>query len=112
MNSSLIKTEYLATGQAAPFTGDWVNTALCKEGLVVIYASGSSVNINLQGKTELNQAPIFLNGGSASAVSFYTATGIGAGYGAPIFFDSPFANIRLAVTAGSAPVFAYITYQN
>jgi hypothetical protein len=112
MNPFLIKTEYLATGQTAPFTGNWVNTALCKEGIIVIYASGSSVNINLQAKTELNQAPIFLDGGSANAVSFYTATGFSAGYGSPIFFDSPFANIRLAATTGSAPVFAYITYQN
>jgi hypothetical protein len=112
MNPSLIKTEYLATGQAAPFTGNWVNTALCKNGFIVIYASGSSVSINLQAKTELNQAPIFLDGGSANAVSFYTATGVGAGYGSPIFLDSPIANIRLAATAGNAPVFAYITYQN
>ena len=112
MNSSLIKTEYLATGQAAPFTGNWVNTALCKEGIIVVYSSGSRVNMDLQGKTELNQAPIFLDGGSANAVSFYTATGVGAGYGAPIFLDSPIANLRLAVTAGTAPVFAYITYQN
>jgi hypothetical protein len=112
MNSSLIKTEYLATGQTAPFTGQWVNTALCKNGFIVIYASGSSVNIDLQAKTELDQNSMFLAGGSAEAVSFYTATGIGAGYGDPIFFDSPIAEIRFAATAGSAPVFAYITYQN
>ena len=112
MNPSLIKTEYLATGQSAPFTGNWVNTALCKNGFIVIYASGSSVDINLQAKTELNQGSIFLDGGSANAVLFYTATGVGAGYGDPIFFDSPIANIRLAATNGNAPVFAYITYQN
>jgi hypothetical protein len=112
MNSSLIKTEYLATGQTAPFTGEWVNTALCKNGFIVIYASGSSVSIDLQAKTELNQNSMFLEGGSAEAVSFYTATGVGAGYGDPIFFDSPISEIRLATTAGSAPVFAYITYQN
>jgi hypothetical protein len=112
MNPSLIKTEYLATGQTAPFTGQWVNTALCKNGFIVVYASGSSISIDLQAKTELNQNPMFLDGGSAEAVSFYTATGIGAGYGDPIFFDSPIAEIRLAATAGNAPVFAYITYQN
>jgi hypothetical protein len=112
MNPSLIKTEYLATGQVAPFTGQWVNTSLCKNGFIVVYASGSSVNIDLQAKTELNQNPMFLEGGSANAVSFYTASGVGAGYGDPIFFDSPIANIRLAATNGSAPVFAYITYQN
>lgn len=112
MNPSLIKTEYLATGQAAPFTGQWVNTSLCKNGFIVVYASGSSVDIDLQAKTELNQNPMFLEGGSANAVSFYTATGIGAGYGDPIFFDSPISNIRLAAINGNAPVFAYITYQN
>ncbi len=112
MNSSIIKTEFFATGQSAPFTGQWVNTALCKNGFIVVYASGSSVSIDLQAKTELNQNPIFLEGGVAEAVSFYTTTGIGAGYGDPIFFDSPIAEIRLAATAGSAPVFAYITYQN
>ena len=112
MNPSLIKTEYLATGQSAPFTGNWVNTALCKNGFIVIYASGSRVNISLQAKTELTQSPIFLDGGSANAVTFYTATGVGSGYADPIFFDSPIANIRLAATTGSAPVFAYITYQN
>jgi hypothetical protein len=112
MNPSLIKTEYLATGQIAPFTGEWINTSLCKNGFIVIYASGSSVNINLQAKTELNQNPIFLESGSANSVSFYTATGVGPGYGDPIFFDSPIANIRLAATNGNARVFAYITYQN
>jgi hypothetical protein len=112
MSTSLIKTEFLATGQSAPFTGQWVNTALCKNGFIVIYASGSSISIDLQAKTELNQNPMFLEGGSAEAVSFYTATGLGAGYGDPIFFDSPISEIRLAATAGSAPVFAYITYQN
>lgn len=112
MNASLIKTEYLATGQATPFTGNWVNTALCRNGFIVIYVSGSNVDINLQAKTELNQQPMFLDGGSANAVSFYTATGVGAGYANPIFFDSSIANIRLAATNGSAPVFAYITYQN
>lgn len=224
MNPSLIKTEYLATGQAAPFTGQWVNTALCKNGFIVTYVdnltptgfivteagmsflngayikSGSkngkpkyvmasspdrylqygetgpfgfensltvkqpgdwilgvdgegdnyyyatgyleanqlstavwlptgpggapmpvpllaalydtNVNIDLQARTKLNQHPMFLEGGSAEALSFYTTTGVGAGYGAPIFFDSPIAEIRLAATSGTAPVFAYITYQN
>lgn len=112
MNPSLIKTEYLATGQTAPFTGQWVNTALCKNGFIVIYSSGSSVDIDLQAQTQLNQNSIFLDGGIAEAISFYQATGIGAGYGDPIFFDSPISNIRLVTKNGNAPVFAYITYQN
>ena len=112
MSASLIKTEYLATGQNTPFTGQWVNTAFCKNGFIVVYASGSSVSIDLQAKTELNQNPMFLAGGSAEALSFYTKTGVGAGYSDPIFFDSPITEIRLAATDGTAPVFAYITYQN
>jgi hypothetical protein len=224
MNPSLIKTEYLATGQAAPFTGQWVNTALCKNGFIVTYVnnispknftvtqagmsflngtyvrSGSkngkpkyvmasspnlylqygeagpfgfensvtifspgnwilgspndpdnyyyatgyleanqlstavwlptgpggaptpvpllaalydtNVNIDLQVRTKLNQDPMFLEGGSAEALSFYKTTGVGSGYGAPVFFDSPIAELRLVATAGTAPVFSYITYQN
>ena len=112
MSSSLIKTDYLAIGQVAPFTGEWVNTSLCKNGFIVIYSSGSTVDVNLQAKTELNQNEIFLENGIANAISFYTATGIGPGYGDPIFFDSPISNIRLVATNGTAPVFAYITYQN
>jgi hypothetical protein len=111
MNPSLIKTEYLATGQQAPFTGNWVNTALCKNGFIVIYSSGSAVNIDLQAKTELFQNPIFLKNGSAEFIPFYSETGV-INYSNPIFFDSPIANIRLAAINGNAPVFAYITYQN
>jgi hypothetical protein len=110
--TSLVKTEYLATGQTAPFTGEWVNTSLCKNGFIVIYVSGSSIDIDLQAKTELNQNPIFLPGSSAEAVTFYNATQIGPGYGNPIFFDSPIANIRLVAINGSAKVYAYITYHN
>jgi hypothetical protein len=110
--TSLVKTEYLATGQLAPFTGQWVNTSLCKNGFIVIYVSGSSVDLELQAKTELNQNPIFLASGPAEAVTFYNTTKIGPGYGNPIFFDSPIGNIRLVVTTGSAPVYAYITYHN
>lgn len=112
MNPSLIKTEFLATGQFSPFTGAWTNTALCKNGFIVIYSSGASISVALQAKTELNQNGIFGPGGAAEAVTFYTATGVGPGYGDPIFFDSPIANIRLVATSGNAPVFAYITYQN
>ena len=86
--------------------------SLCKNGFIVIYSSGSSVDINLQAKSELTQSPIFLEGGEAEAVSFYTLTGVGPGYSDPIFLDSPIAEMRLVATNGSAPVFAYITYQN
>ena len=109
---SLVKTENLATGQVAPFTGQWVNTSLCKNGFIVIYVSDSSVDIDLQAKTELHHDPIFLAGGPAEAVTFYNASKVGPGYTNPIFFDSPTANIRLIATNGNAPVYAYITYHN
>lgn len=112
MNPALIKTEFLATGQSAPFTGQWINTSLCKNGLIVIYSSGSATNIELQAKTAITQNAMFLAGGAAEAVPFYVQSGVGPGYGAPIFFDSPISEMRLAVASGSAPLFAYITYQN
>jgi hypothetical protein len=111
MNSQLIKTKILASGQTAPFTGEWINTSECRNGLVVIYASGSVVDIDLEGKSLLSEE-IFVGGGVAEAYPFYSETGIGAGYASPIFFDSPITNVRLAVTAGTAPVYAYITYNN
>lgn len=112
MNPSLIKTEFLATGQSAPFTGNWVNTALCKNGFIVTYTSGGSVDIEMQGKSEFNQNPIFLDGGSAESFAFYNQTGVGPGYAAPLFFDSPISQIRIAATGSNAAVWAYITYQN
>lgn len=111
MNSFLIKTEYLATGQSAPFTGEWVNTPLSRNGFVVVYSSGSNVDIVLQAKTELNQDPMFLDGGEAEAVNFYNISNV-SGYANPVFIDSPISKIRLAATTGTSPVFAYITYQN
>lgn len=112
MNPQLNKTEYLATGQTAPFTGEWVNTARCRNGFIVVYSSGSTVDIDLQAKTQLYGQTIFEKGGSADSVSFYTETGVGPGYASPIFFDSPISEIRLAIPTGTAPVFAYVNYQN
>lgn len=111
MNSFLHHTKYLATGQSAPFTGEWVNVSLSRNAFVVIYSSGDAVDAVLQAKTELNQEPIFLENGEAEAVNFYTITNV-SGYADPVFIDSPISNIRLTVLSGSAPVFGYITYQN
>ena len=112
MNSQLTKTKILATGQTAPFTGAWVDTAECRNGLVVIYASGSTVDVDLQGKSLLNGQAGFFETDATSSYSFYSETGVVAGYATPIFFDSPITEIRLAVPVGTAPVFAYITYNN
>jgi hypothetical protein len=110
MNSFLHKNEFLALGQEMPFTGAWVNTALCRNGFIVIYSSGSA-DINLQAKTELKGDPIFETGGSAEAVTFYSETGIANGYSNPIFFDSPISEIRITAE-GNGKVWSYISYQN
>jgi hypothetical protein len=110
MNSFLHKNEFLALGQEMPFTGAWVNTALCRNGFIVIYSSGSA-DINLQAKTELKGDPMFETGGSAEAVTFYSETGIANGYSNPIFFDSPISEIRI-ISEGSGRIWSYISYQN
>ena len=113
MNSFLIKTDYLATGQSLPFTGSWVNTALSRNALIVAYVSGNSATINLQGQSLLNSYdPQFALGGINDNYTFYTATGV-TGYMSPAFLDSPIPSIRLVTpTAGAGKIWAYITYQN
>jgi len=107
MNSFLVKTNTLASGQNLPFTGEWANTALCKNGLLVTYISGSNINIFLQGKSLMNDLP----GGASYAYTFYSQTGLNNGYSDPIFFDSPITEIRL-VASGVGKIWSYITYQN
>jgi hypothetical protein len=110
MNSFLHKNEFLATGNQAPFNGPWVNTALCKNGFIVVFVSGVA-DINLQAKTELYGHSIFGDGGIAEAITFYTETGISNGYSNPIFFDSPISQIRISAQ-GSGSVWSYISFQN
>lgn len=106
MNSFLIKTQYLATGNSLPFTGDWVNTALSRNGLIVAYVSGASANLNLDGKSLIDDS------GIPNSYTFYTATGI-TGYMSPAFLDSPISSIRLSSSStGNSKIWAYITYQN
>jgi len=113
MNSFLIKTDYLATGQSLPFTGDWVNTALSRNALIVAYVSGNTATINLQGESLLSRYDSqFIRGGINDNYIFYTATGV-TGYMSPAFLDSPIPSVRLATpTTGAGKIWAYITYQN
>ncbi|MEY4342562.1 MAG: hypothetical protein RL736_355 [Pseudomonadota bacterium] len=113
MNSFLIKTEYLATGQSLPFTGSWVNTALSRNALIVAYVSGNTATINLQGKSLLSPYDAsFAQGGVNDNYTFYTTTGV-TGYMSPAFLDSPITSIRLATpTTGAGKIWAYINYQN
>lgn len=105
MNSFLIDTEYLATGNSLPFTGNWVNTALSKNALIVAYVSGSTATLNLEGKSLINESSL------PNAYTFYTATGV-TGYMSPAFLDSPISSIRISSPTNSGKVWAYITYQN
>jgi hypothetical protein len=106
MNSFLIKTEYLATGNLLPFTGEWTNTALSKNALIVAYVSGSAATINLDGQSLINDVNV------PSAYTFYTTTGV-TNYMSPAFLDSPIPSIRLSSpSTGNSRVWAYITYQN
>lgn len=105
------KSEIIANGETVPFTGQWVPSSQGRNALVVTYVSGSSVDFSLQGKTELQGLPIFAEGGSAEAFTFYEVNNVSSGYSAPIFFDSPIAEIRMVAT-GSGKVWSFINYQN
>lgn len=107
MNSFLIKTQVLATGQTVPFTGEWINTALCKNGLVVTYSSGSNIVANLEGRSLIPNPPA----GIPSSFIFYTQSGLTTGYADPIFFDSPITEVRM-VANGNGQVWSYLTFQN
>jgi len=112
MNSFLLKTSNLATGNSLPFTGNWVNTTLSRNALVVAYVSGGSANLNLEGQSLIDGGSLFKAGGAAESYTFYTTTGVN-GYMSPAFLDSPIPFIRLTSTStGNAKVWAYISYQN
>lgn len=105
MNSFLINTKYLATGNSLPFTGEWVNTALSRNALVVAYVSGNSATLNLEAQSLINVS------GIPNSYSFYSATGV-TGYMSPAFIDSPIPFLRMSSTTSNGKVWAYITYQN
>jgi hypothetical protein len=107
MNSFLLKTQTLATGQTLPLTGEWVSTKLCKNGLVVTYSSGTNIVTNLQGRSLINNLPA----GAPDSYTFYTQSGLATGYADPIFFDSPITEIRM-VGNGNGQVWSYLTFQN
>jgi hypothetical protein len=114
MNASFIGSQFLATGQSAPFTGSWVNIADARNAMIVVLGSGitNSFPVTLQTKTALNSAPEFADGGVYSAVNFYTFNAVSNGYSDPTFLDTPMSQIRLVVPTGNGKVHSYITYQN
>ena len=117
MNASFIGSKFLATGQSAPFTGDWVNVTDGRRGMLVVLGSGitNTFGATIQSKTALNNtssAPEFADGGVYSAVNVVSFTGVNNGYSAPAFLEMPVVSLRIAVPTGSGKVYSYITYQN
>jgi len=115
MNTSFIGSRLLASGQSAPFTGDWVSVAEAKNALFVVYGSGisSTVSATIQAKTFLGGDAAFTDAGGYAGVPLYTFSSIKNGYAAPGFLDSPVPQVRLVVTgAGSGQVWAYASIQN
>lgn len=113
MNASFIGSRILASGQSAPFTGDWVSIAEARNALFVVYGSGISgaTSVTVQAKTPL-VGPIFGAGGAQEGVPLYTFSSIANGYSAPAFLDSPVSHVRVVVPSGSGAVWSYASIQN
>jgi len=114
MNTSFIGSRLLASGQSAPFTGDWVSIAESKEALFVVYGSGvsSGVSPTIQIKTYLAGDPAFTDAGGYAGVPIYTFNSIGNGYAAPSFLQAPAPHVRIVVPSGSGQIWAYAAIQN
>jgi len=105
MNSFLIDNEILANGDSLPFTGNWVNTSLSRNALIIAYVSGATATLNLEGRSLINVE------GIPNYYIFYSTTGV-TGYMSPTFLDSPINSIRISSPSSNGKVWAYITYQN
>jgi hypothetical protein len=104
MNNFYFKPQLLLSGQEAPFTGKYVNAALARNACFTVFSSGENVSgdITLQYKS-----PFFKDDG----VSFYSFTGLSAGYADPIFLTTPMSEIR-AIADGTGHFWTAITIQN
>lgn len=102
MNQFLIKNEMLLTGQAAPFTGEFVNISRSRETTFTVYCSG-------QGEVKLQyESPFFAEQG----VNFYSFDGLNTtGHVSPAFLTSPVTKVR-AVSEGTGRFWASATIQN
>jgi hypothetical protein len=102
MNQFLIKNEFLLTGQAAPFTGEFVNVARSRETTFTVYSEGSG-SVRLQYKS-----PFFNDKG----VDFYSFNSLsGTGHAVPAFLTSPVMQVR-AISEGTGNFWAAATIQN
>jgi hypothetical protein len=105
MNSFLVKTENLATGNSLPFTGQWVSTVLGRNALIVSYVSGANATLNLEAQSLINVS------GIPNSYSIFLQTGV-SGY-LSAFLDSPVPFVRMSSqTTGAGKIWSYITYQN
>ena len=114
MNTSFIGSRLLASGQSAPFTGDWVSVAEARNALFVVYGSGVQGNVSatIQSQTYLGGNAAFTDAGGYGGVPLYTFNSVPNGYAAPAFLDSPVPYVRLVVPSGTAQVWAYVSIQN
>ena len=114
MNASYIGSKLLATGQSAPFTGNWVGIAEARNALFVVYGSGISgaPSATIQAKTAFTNDPVFSASGSQQGVPLYTFSNVTNGYSTPAFLDSPVTHVRIAVPSGSGRLWCYAAVQN
>lgn len=92
MNKSRFRREFLASGQAAPYTGDWVDASWARTSLFnVQYSGASNAGLKLQFKNPFDQN---------QGIDFYEVTGLsGGGLLSPMVSASPFSAVR-AVSEG------------
>jgi hypothetical protein len=114
MNSSFIASRLLATGQSAPFTGDWVSIAESRNALFVVYGSGisGSISATVEGQTFLGGDTAFTDAGGYGGVPLYKFTSVTNGYAIPAFLDAPVSHVRLVVPSGAGRVWSYAAMQN
>jgi hypothetical protein len=110
---SFIGTSSLATGQAAPFTGEWTNVAVARNIMFVVYGNKTgNIKVGIQCKTALSGSPVFQAGGIYEGVDIYEFPEVGSGYAAPAFMDSPVSHVRLYSNETGNNIWGYASLQN
>jgi hypothetical protein len=99
--SDFLNTIHLLTGQAAPFTGQWVEMGRSRENLFSAFGTASGT-IRLQ-----YRSPFFIEQG----VPFYDIVLSGSGHAVPVFSTSPMELVR-AISVGSGAYWCAVSQQN
>lgn len=111
--SSFIGTVSLATGQSTPFTGEWVNIAVARNTMLVVFGNKTnSVPVGLQCKTALSGLQDFSTGGIYEGVNLYEFSDVKSGYAPAAFMDSPMSQVRLFSTGSGNNIWGYASLQN